>query len=128
MGNGERRMRDAEAGGDLGGAAVVLDRGLPARFPDDLDLKPAHTVADACAQCLGARLLGGKPRGETFRGITFAQAICLLAGRVDAVEEAGPIAVNGLPNPPDLRQIDSAANDHSVYQAKSSLPARGLVE
>jgi hypothetical protein len=76
-------------------------------------------VADSGAQCLGASFFGCKPGSKTFRGIALAQAIGLLTGGVNAVEEAAPIAVNRLLYAPDFCQIDSGSNDHAVYQAKS---------
>src|SRR5271157_1973547 len=114
VGEGKGGAGYAQAGGNLGSAPMKLECGSSARLADDLDLQPAHAVADARSQGLGSRFLGGKSGGKALGGLALAQAVGLLRGGVDAVEKPLAVTIHGLLDAPDLHQIDSGADDHAM--------------
>jgi len=122
VGDGEGDIGHAHSWGDRGCAAVEPDRGASARLANDLDFEPADSVADLGAQGLCSGFFGGEPGSEAFCGIAFAKTICLLGRRIDTVEEALPKPLHGLLNPGDFDEVDTAADDHAVYQTNT--PAR----
>ena len=90
VGDGKGGVGHAQARGNLGGAPVKPERGPSAGFADHFDLQPAHAMADAGSQGLGACFLGGKAGGKALSGLALAQAIGLFRAGVDAVEKALP--------------------------------------
>ena len=72
---------DTLASGNLRGAAVKTQTRPSARLPDDLDLEPVDSEADAGPERLGGGFLGGKTGGKTLGGVAFSQAIGLLRAR-----------------------------------------------
>ena len=112
-------MRDSKTRCELGGSAVKAQGGSAAGFASYLDLKPVDALADAGAEGLGSRFLGGKARGEAFRRPSLAQAVGLFRGGEDAVQEALSEALEGLLDSGNLDQIDASADNHPAYEAKS---------
>src|SRR5271166_2854399 len=119
MGEGQCGMSYAKAGSNPGGAPMKLNRGPPARFADDLDLAPRHAVADSRTEGFGSGFLGGESGGKALGGIALPLAIGLFRGRIDTVEKPAAIAIHRLLDAPDFHQIDSGADNHSVYQPTS---------
>jgi hypothetical protein len=114
MSDGEGCAGKAEACGDLCGAAEKAESGTAAGFANDFDFEPGDAVADAGTEGLGAGLLGGKAGGEALGCIAFAEAVGLLRGSIDAVEEAASVAIHGALDAANLNHIDSRTNDHAV--------------
>ena len=107
MGDGEGGADDAQAGGDLAGAAVEQQRRPSTRLANHLDFEPAHTMTDSGAEGFGARFLCGKARGEALCRLAFTVAVGLFRGGIDTVEKANAVALDGLLDASNLRQIDS---------------------
>ena len=79
-----------------------------------LHVVPAELGADAGAERLGDRLLGGEPRGQKRRGILVPQAVLNLGGEQDAPGK--PLAeslVRGA-DALDLDDVDASAENHSA--------------
>ncbi len=125
MSNREGGMRDAQVGGPFS-CAAVKDNGWPAaRGTDDLDFKPCDTAADACTERLGGSLLRRESRRKALSSIALAQAVCLLGGRVDPIEEAAAIALPRRANALDFDHVNAAADDH-LFQQATTLGPGGL--
>ena len=119
MGKRECRVRHTQAGSDLCCAPVKAECRPTSRFPGYFDFEPIHAPADARSQSLCARFFGRESRCQTLCRLPLAQAVCLLRCRVDAVEKPLSKTLHGLLDATNLYQINSAAHDHSVYQATS---------
>ncbi len=108
-------MADAEAGGDLGGAAVEVQGGALAGEAANLKLRPVDAAADARAERLGRGLLGGEARGEALGGgLVAGVAVGDLAGGVDAGEEALAEAGDRALDAGDLDEVSAKAEDHET--------------
>ena len=107
------RVADAEAGGDLGGAAGEMQRGALAGQAQDLDLAPGDAAADAGAEGLGGGLFGGEAGGEALGGsLLFLLAVGDLGRRVDAAEEGVAEAGERVLDARDLDHVGAEAEDH----------------
>ena len=114
-GVGERQgeMADAEAGGELGGAAGEMQRGALARGAEDLEFGPGDAAADASAEGLGGGFLGSEAGGEALGGgLSFLPAVGDLGRRVDAVEEGVAVAGERVLDAGDLDHVGAEAEDH----------------
>jgi hypothetical protein len=87
VGEREGETADAEACGDLGGAAVEMELGSLAGATADFELAPVDAAADAGAEGLGSGLLGSEAGGEALCIVLLRHAVGDLAGGVDAGEE-----------------------------------------
>jgi len=112
----KRGVSYAQLRGNLGGAAMEAQVGATAGLPHHFDLQPVHASADACSEGLGAGLFGGKPSGQAFGRIAFAQAVGLLGGGEDAIQKSLSVALKRLLDARDFNQVNTAADDHAVYQ------------
>jgi len=123
-------MSYAEPGGNLGCAAMKANAGPTAGFADHLDFQPIHAAADSGAESLSTGFFGGKSSREAFRRVALAQGIGLLPGRENTIEKTLSEALDRLLNACYLNQINSAADDHSEYQAntcRSRAPSEDLL-
>lgn len=107
---------DAEAGGDLGCAAMESEGGPAGELADNLEFEPGDAEADAGAEGLGAGFFGGKAGGKALGGFALAQAVCLFRGGIDTIEEAGPVTLDGAMDAVNLDQVDAGADDHASFQ------------
>ena len=108
---------DTLASGNLRGAAVKTQTRPSARLPDDFDLEPVDSEADAGPERLGGGFFGGKTGGKTLGGVAFSQAIGLFLSEVNAIEKTPPKAIHGVLDARDLDQVDSGAGNHVLFHA-----------
>jgi hypothetical protein len=113
VGERNRGAGYAKVGSDLRGAAVEAEGRPAGEFADHFNLEPGDTEADAGAEGFGASFFGREAGGEAFRRFAFAEAVGLLRGGVDAIEQARPEALNGAMDAVNLDQVDSGSDDHS---------------
>ena len=105
VGERQREVTDAEAGGDGGGAAGEMKRGALAGEAQDFELAPGDAAADARAEGLGGCFFSGEAGGEAFGGgLLFVLAVGDFGGRVVAAENG--VAQSG------ERMLDAGDLDH----------------
>lgn len=105
-------MRNVHLLRDFRSPAVKANRGTAAWLADDFDFEPVHSSADAGSKGFCGSFLCGESGGKALGRIPLPHAVGLLGGRIHAIEEALPEALNRLLDPLDLNQVDAATNDH----------------
>src|ERR1700691_1922025 len=75
-----------------------------------LKILPAHAPPPARADGFHARLFGRESRGKTFAAVGFALDVGDLGRRVNALDEAPAMALNGRANARNFGQIHSRAH------------------
>ena len=119
MRQGQGYVSDSHGRCQLRGTSMKPQCGPSPGFANHLNLQPVHAPADPGSQGLCAGLLGRKTGGETLGSLMFALAVRPFRASEDSVQETLSESFQGLLNAPDFNQVDTASDDHSVYQAKS---------
>ena len=98
---------------DFLGDAVELERGPSAAQVGNFEIAPADAALPTRADGLHAGFFGGKPGGISLVAIRLALYICDLGARVNALDEASAVALDGCADAIDFRQVDADSNDHN---------------
>lgn len=112
MGERQRHMRNIHLLCNLRSPAVKSNGGTAPCLANDFDFEPVHSSADAGSKGFCGSFFRGESGGKTLGRIPLPHAVGLLGGRIHAVEEALPEALNRLLDPLDLNQVDPATDDH----------------
>jgi hypothetical protein len=115
-------MDNSQVLGYFGGPAMESDCRPAARLAAYLDLEPIYAAANAGAKSLGSCLFCREACRKALGRPSLALAVGLLGGGEHTIEKALAEAFHGLLNTRNFHQVDTAANDHAVYQAIICLP------
>lgn len=120
MGERKGEPPDAHAVGDLGSATGEVEFRALAGSAPDLKLAPVDAAADAGTKCLGSCLLGSEAGGEALGVVLLGQAVCDLAGGVDAMEERLTEALVAVLDACDLDEVCAEAEDQGELLVERS--------
>src|ERR1700683_2960602 len=95
---------------------METERGLARWQVGHFKILPAHAPPPAGADGLHARLLGRESSGKALVAVGLALDIGDLGRRINALDEAPAMALDGRANPRDFGQIHSRAYNHVKNQ------------
>src|SRR5512132_2919337 len=110
--DGGRKAGGRQRGEAAGGAAGEPEEGFARGEIVDLDVAPADALAEAGAQRLGTRLLGGVALGVAGGAVDVAVAAAALEVGVHTPAESIAPALQRTPQAADVDQVGADAQDH----------------
>src|ERR1035437_7706458 len=96
----------------MGSLPMEPERGLARRQVGHFEILPPHAPPPARADGFHARLLGRESSGKTFVTVSLPLDVRDLGRRVNPLDEAPAMALDGRPNPRNFGQIHSRAHNH----------------